>query len=301
MSKAEPQLNPTEAKAGRFWYTIDIILILLLFGYAGFNFLSPTIGYYYTLLKSHMAPPPTTWRLWLLLLSPVGFVFIIALFVRIIIIWPKRISNKKVRFPMQLLVLCGLIGSISINPISLCCPFSTFIFMHTRIPQKNWLDAYKINVEKTTDIQAIQQWLNTVNQNDLLPYSPVRSRGLASPRRSIDWSASVSDPNFIKKIFHNCLNSTQSSSIIPNRARGWPASVSRPDCITTIFQKHSVNHTRRIILTIDQNDNPKVILICGDGNQVWGLTVGHETMDIPYYHDVRKICEGAYVWKEIRE
>ena len=158
-SEAEMQkqaIDDLKSKYMKYWYVLDIILIgfVLYWGTLldPFGIVSYISGLYnrYNLLSSGFT--------YALLIVPASLCLLI-LIIRMIVSWPKYISNKSRLITSQILVVVCIFAYLVL-------PFLPIM----PAPKRIYIAGFEGYVKKNADIDGIRNWLNLFSQEDFREY-----------------------------------------------------------------------------------------------------------------------------------
>ena len=153
------------------WYTLDIILIILVF-LSGIPMDPFGLIAYVCGLFNKMA-------IWSMMLFTLVFLFVpaalclLVLLLRMFISWPKHIKNKRRLLLLRVFVIVGF-------AIYLTLPFTPFFPPGLRI----YIAGFRKHIEAKADIEAIRGWLGTLKPEDCEVYNITTGDGrkLSSPK-----------------------------------------------------------------------------------------------------------------------
>jgi hypothetical protein len=140
-----------ENRQGKYWYVLDIILIILVLFYVIPN-VPFRLKWYVSGLFNLFSMYSFMLAIDLLLFVPATFcVFVLG--IRIFFSWPKHINDKRKLLFLRLCVITGLIVIFGL------------LFKPIKKPVINiYMDGFTKHVKANADIKAIRLWLDTINR-----------------------------------------------------------------------------------------------------------------------------------------
>jgi hypothetical protein len=142
----------------RYWYVLDILLILVVFLYGTLNDPFGLVMYVCGLYNQLTIRALMTF-IWVFWLVPAMLCFGVLL-LRIILSWPKHIMNKSKLLFLRLLVIIGL-GIYCILPFTFIVPHGFSVY----------IKGFEKYIRAEADIAGIQDWLGTLEPEDCVIYN----------------------------------------------------------------------------------------------------------------------------------
>lgn len=136
------------------WYLWDILLVAAIL--PG-NLYALQIGHYIAGLRNDIALAFTLSSVVVFVVWPVVLVCLIVLTIRMGIVWPRRIGSRRKSWTLRLCILAALAGYLAL-------PFT----LPARILPPGYIAGFRRYVQKSVDVQSVQQWLKRQDPNDCL-------------------------------------------------------------------------------------------------------------------------------------
>lgn len=140
------------AKGGLPWYAWDVVLLGVLFLFATFGNALPLLSYLGGLRNDKDLA-----LVWLVLLTPVAFICLVALIVRIVCSWPLRIVRLRRLIVLQIVVSLGTLAYVGL-------PFLLLLYGPPGYKTHMW--GMRKYVRTQVDVAAIRAWLGALDPND---------------------------------------------------------------------------------------------------------------------------------------
>jgi hypothetical protein len=170
----QQKVDDLKSKYIKYWYVLDILLIMVVIFWGSlldpFGLVNYISGLYnnYTLFFSGFT--------YALLIVPASLC-ILVLIIRMIVSWPKYISNRRKLRLIQIIILLCLF-------MYLILPFLPIM----PTPKRIYIAGFEGYVKNNTDIEEIRNWLNSLNQEDFTEY---KSKKNVKWREKINWPGAI--------------------------------------------------------------------------------------------------------------
>lgn len=167
-------IDELKRKSIKYWYVLDIILIgfILFWG----NLLDPFgIVSYVSGLRNHYNLLSSGF-IYAMLIVP-ACLCLLVLIIRLIVSWPKYISNKRKLRSFQIIIMLSLF-------LYMILPFLPIF----PAPKKMYVKGFEGYVKKNADISEIRNWLNTLSKEDFIEYE---RKDRVKWLEKIDWPEAI--------------------------------------------------------------------------------------------------------------
>ncbi len=146
--------DPSRTKAGLPWYTWDVVLLGVLFLFGTFGNAFPLLSYVGGLRNDKELIFCAS--MWLVLFTPIAFICLVALLVRIIHCWPLRIVRLRRLIVLQIVVSLGTLAYAGL-------PFLFLQYGPPACEMHMW--GMRKYVRTQVDVAAIRAWLDALDPN----------------------------------------------------------------------------------------------------------------------------------------